>query len=276
MGNSQSDTIKMVTNSLSQSVQNIVSNTQVSSSTKVTTAQSIKFTADNLEGCTLDFRQQIAVNSKTIQTSSFNTKESIQSLIDTSMKDAGSQNQDAINGALPTGVNNQSNSQEYIKNITDIVNNNISTTEITNLANNVTSLQQGTFNIGNCTKSTIDLDQNTVILVFSDQVATMITNVLSTSTDLISAITDATQKQTAANKGILDVLTDMLGQIGKMLIPLAVILVVGLIIYYLYKKSQKNQGEAGGENEAGGERQYGGESEAGGRSMAFIRRRYRG
>lgn len=235
MGSNQSNTVRSITTSLNENITNLVNEQSQSTSAQQSNANelSVNFKNAKLKGCSINLAQKIVADQRIKAISTFNSEQALQTMIDSAVENTVKQKSDAVNGFMPTSFANQNNNiatSNYIKNI---IQTNISNTNLQNIISMTDNLNKNELNFEgvemDCTNMppgySINSPQDIVVTQFVESVTGLITEALLKNDQIAKAVNSSEQTQKAESKGVADAISAIFSGWGM----IAGVIVLGII-----------------------------------------------
>ena len=233
MGSSQSTTLNSVTNILSQNISNVVTQQteNTSSDSSATNNLQVVFGPNSeVSGCDLTLKQSITVNQSVMALSKYRTTTEIANLMQQSLDQTMSQNQEAVSNFLSTTFGNQESRSNIHNTLSQLISNNVTDENTQRIIGMVSGLNTGIITIDgkySCgPNGQINLSQTVIIEQFVKAVTELMAQVLMTNTQIADVVDKLTQDQVAKNTGIGEA-------ISKVFSSLALFILMPLLIIFL-------------------------------------------
>ena len=212
MGNSQSQVANIVNSSSMSVVNNFVSTNIATTSATDTSTQTFTLNIGFMDNCPLKLGQQITSQTVAIGQVSDTQAAQLATQLQSTLEAALKQSTDMVNGlAAATGGNSQDVSTNIQNTINQSIRNNITRTNINQVAASSVKTETMTLNIAACQNSPIQANQGIISNVIAQNILTQITHDIASSSLIATASASASQDSGMHNQG----LNDLVDSIGK-------------------------------------------------------------
>ena len=205
MGNSQSQVANIVNSSSMSVVNNFVSTNIATTSATNTNTQTFTLNIGIIDNCPLKLGQQITSQTVAIGQVSDTQAAQLATQLQSTLEAALKQSTDMVNGlAAATGGNSQDVTTNIKNTIDQSIKNNITSTNINQVAASSVNTQTMTLNIAACQNSPIQANQGIVSNVIAQNILTQISNDIASSSLIATASASASQDSGMHNQGLND------------------------------------------------------------------------
>ena len=211
MGGNQSSDIKSITSILSQQTTNIMTKNGQNASSDLKVVQSIKVSVGgNLINCGFNTTQTINATQTLLSVVTLQSSSDITATMTAAVQNTMASSQSAIQSFLATAFSNQQSSQDIENRMSQIITNNVSTSNITEILNRIDILQKGEFVFkGNidCKGQDMNLNQDSIVTQFTSMIVNATTDALMKDTTISDAVNKLTNDQSIVQKGVAEAIT---------------------------------------------------------------------
>ena len=240
MGSNQSSTSNNIVDIYQKNVTEVInkrSQTVVAVSTNINQA---RIRAKKVTGCNVALIQAISVDAKlSAYLRSMNSTE-IKNILNQALDQTANQSQKATNDFLQTAFSNQDTTSNNVTKFKNEIINRITDETFQNCKSIIQNINQGIIEIGeiDCTKGgDLKLDQSIVVKSVVDCSLDAITTVSASNEGVLKAIQDLTQSQAAENKGLGDVIANVMSMMKSVgvIIGIVVLIITVVLIFFAGK-----------------------------------------
>jgi hypothetical protein len=247
MGANQSSEIKQVTDISNKAVTNIVNTTKVSASAQQSGKNTFSVSlGENSEiNCdTINWGQKIVSSQKLKVFSKVSNTSELTTILKSSIDNAMSQNNTAVNGFLSTAFNNQESSQDIKNILKNTIENNITNENVTECNAVIDNANKGELVLKKGAKITCkefnspqEIQTQQVVECFSDALQAALLN----NSNIADAVNKLEQSQTSENRGADDFAKAFTGPLMWVAIAfvVAVVIFIPLFLFVFKIKNKK-------------------------------------
>ena len=239
MGSSQSSQLQTINTLLNQSVTKIVNKTKASANAINTNTNTftLQIGPGAIVNCAnLNLAQSIIASQQVTLNVTIQDTTDLTNILTGAANDVLSQNNSAVNSFLTTAFSNQSSSTDAQTTIDNLIQTNITNTDVSNCNAILTNANNGTIIVNGKLDCT---NLNNPQAIISDQFVQAIVNAgisaILNNSAIANAVTNANQSNSSTNNGIFSLFGS--SSITYIIIAIIIIIIIGSVIYYYYKKN---------------------------------------
>ena len=243
MGNSQSQVANIVNSSSMSVVNNFVSTNIATTSATNTNTQTFTLNIGIIDNCPLKLGQQITSQTVAIGQVSDTQTAQLATQLQSTLEAALKQSTDMVNGlAAATGGNSQDVTTNIKNTIDQSIKNNITSTNINQVAASSVNTQTMTLNIAACQNSPISATQGIVSNVIAQNILTKISTDIASSSLIATASASASQDSGMHNQGLNDLVDSIfkgLTGIWGIIALVVCVICIGILAFALSPAGQE-------------------------------------
>ena len=243
MGNSQSQVANIVNSSSMSVVNNFVSTNIATTSATNTNTQTFTLNIGIIDNCPLKLGQQITSQTVAIGQVSDTQTAQLATQLQSTLEAALQQSTSMVNGlAAATGGNSQDVTTNIKNTIDQSIKNNITRTNINQVAASSVHTETMTLNIAACQNSPIQANQGIVSNVIAQNILTKISNDIASSSLIATASASASQDSGMHNQGLNDLVDSIfkgLTGIWGIIALVVCVICIGILAFALSPAGQE-------------------------------------
>lgn len=226
MGANQSSSIRSVTDILNKNITNVLSEQTTNVSGRMSNVNRITVEIGKLKGCKFQAVQTIAGDQKIRAIASMQSAADLANVMKNALDKTVDSDQTSVNGFLSTAFSNQTDAQDIKTQLHNIVENNITSVNTSNIIAESNNLNKGVYKIGEaeCTpgQGSIDISQDSIVAQYVESLGKLTGEVLSKDQRVASAVEKLSASQKSKNAGFSEFVKSLTGP--------WMILILGLLI----------------------------------------------
>ena len=248
MGSSQSSIVRNSIKSLQENITNMINVQSQTTNAQQSSANVLKvnFRGAKLKGCSINLAQKIQANQSIKALSTFNSKSSLESMMDSAIDNTVKQNNESVSGFLSTSLSAQQSSSSTSMELQNIVRNNIDMRNMQSVIAMADNLNKNEIDFEgaelDCTNMppgyAVNSPQDIVVAQYVESVSNLITDALLKNKQIASAVNKIEQTQKTETKGVAEAISAIFSGWG-MIIGVIVIGIIGVFLaVFVFGKSE--------------------------------------
>lgn len=234
MGNVQSSTISQAITLLNQSITNVIQTNTTNTSSFNNTRTTLTVILNGVKNCDFVANQSTKSSTTLNSLAQYQSLDSVKTLMKASLDQTVEALQKSQNEFLSTTFSKQKADIDIKDQLSNIIDNNVTNSNIVNIVSSASSIADGKYEIYNydCSeKGSINLSQEAILNSFVSTVSDSIQKALMDNDQISNAVTKIQQQQEAENKGIGDAIMKALSGLGFAFAGVFLLVIAVVIVF---------------------------------------------
>jgi len=255
MGSSQSSIVRNSVKSLQENITNMINTQSQTTNAQQSSANVLKvnFKGAKIKGCSINLAQTIQADQKIKALSTFNSKTSLESMMNNAIDNTVKQNNESVSGFLSSSFSAQNSSSQTSLDLQNIVRNNIDMRNMQSVIAMADNLNKNELNFEgaelDCTNMppgyAINSPQDIVVAQYVESVTGLITDALLKNEQIAKTVNKLEQTQKTETKGVAEAISALFSGWG-IIMGIAAIVIIG-VVYTMFVKAKPENIKAFGD-----------------------------